>query len=64
MIVQIEILFDNECTKNVHRIPIYIQNVYKLHKTCTKFRLKTTRNLKCMFFVHTNNAQAIQILYN
>ena len=33
-IVQIKILFDNECTKNVHKIPPYIQKMYKLYKTC------------------------------
>ena len=27
--------------------------MYKLCKTCTKFRLKTAWNLKWMFFVHT-----------
>ena len=54
-IVQIKILFDNECTKNVHQIPTYIQKMYKLYKTCTKFILKKTWNLKYMFFVHTNN---------
>ena len=63
-IVQIKVLFDNECTKNVHQIPTYIQKMYKLYKTCTKFRLKTTWNLKCMFSVHTNNVQTIQNLYN
>ena len=40
-IVQIKILYDNECTKNVHQIPTYVQKMYKLQKTCTKFRLKT-----------------------
>ena len=54
-IVQIKILYDNECTKNVHHISTYIQKMYKLYKTCTKFRPKTAWNLKCMFFVHTNN---------
>ena len=32
------------------------------YKTCTKYRLKTTWNLKCMHFVHTNNVQTIQNL--
>ena len=27
-IVQIKILYDNECTKNVHHIPTYIQKMY------------------------------------
>ena len=40
-IVQIKILYDNECTKNVHHISTYIQKMYKLYKTCTKFRPKT-----------------------
>ena len=40
-IVQIKILYDNECKNNVHQIPTYIQKMYKLYKTCTKFRLKT-----------------------
>ena len=50
-IVQIKILYDNEFTKNVHQIPTYIQKMYKLDKTCTKFRLKTASDLKFMFFV-------------
>ena len=36
-----QILYDNECTENVHQIPTYIQKIYKLYKTCTKFRQKT-----------------------
>ena len=40
-IVQIKILYDNECTKNVLQIPTYIQKMYQLYKTCTKLRLKT-----------------------
>ena len=39
-IVQIKTLYDNECTKKVHQINTYIQKMYKLYKTCTKFRLK------------------------
>ena len=39
-IVQIKILYDNECTKNVHQILSYIQKTYKLYKTCTKCKLK------------------------
>ena len=39
-IVQIKILYDNQCTKNVHQIHRYIQKMYKLYKTFTKFRLK------------------------
>ena len=38
--VQIKILYDKECTRNVHQIPGYIQNIYKLYKTCTNFKLK------------------------
>ena len=63
-IAQIKILYDNECTKNVHQIPTYIQKIYKLYKTWTKLRPKTAWNLKFMFFVHTNNVQTIQNLYN
>ena len=62
-IVQIKILYDNECTKNVHHISTYIQKMYKLYKTCTKFRPKTAWNLKCIFLVHTNNVQTMQNLY-
>ena len=40
-IIQINILYDNECTKNAHQIPTYIQKMHKLYKTCEKFRLKT-----------------------
>ena len=40
-IMQIKILYDDECTKNVHQIPTYIQKMFNLYKTCTKFRLKT-----------------------
>ena len=32
-IVQIKILYDNECTKNVHQIPTYIKKMHKLYKT-------------------------------
>ena len=28
--------------KNVHQTPTYIQKMYKLYKTCSKFKLKTT----------------------
>ena len=63
-IVQIKILYDNECTSNTHQIPTCIYKVHKLYKTCTKFSLKTAWNLKCMFFVHTNNVQTKQNLYN
>ena len=41
-IVQIKILHDNECTKNVHQIATHIQKMYKLYKTYTKFIIKTT----------------------
>ena len=41
-IVQIKILYNNECTKNIHQIPTYMEKMYKLYKTCTGFRLKTT----------------------
>ena len=34
--------------------------MHKLYKTYRKFTLKTTLNLKCMFFVYTNNIQTIQ----
>ena len=40
-IVQIKILYDNECTKNVHQIPTFIQKMYKVYKTFTNFRLNT-----------------------
>ena len=40
-IVQIKTLCDNDCKRNVHQIPTYIQKMYKLYKTYTKFRLKT-----------------------
>ena len=54
-IVQIKIFYSNEYTKNVHQIPIYIY----IYKTCTKFRLKTVLNLKCIFF----NVQTMCKLY-
>ena len=59
-IVQIKISYDNECTKNVYHISTHTQKMYKLYKTCTKFQPKTACNLKCIFFVHTNNVQTIQ----
>ena len=40
-IVQINILYEKECTKYVHKIPSYIQKLYKLYKTGTNFKLKT-----------------------
>ena len=46
----------NECN--------YIQKMYKLYITCTKFRVKTALNLKCTLFVHTNNEETIQNPYN
>ena len=52
-IVQIKTLYDNECTRNIHQIPTYIQKKYTNYKTCTKFRPKTASNLKCLFFVQT-----------
>ena len=63
-IVQITILYDNECTKNLHQIPTYIQKMYTLYKICKKFRQKTTRNLKFIFFVYkqcTNYTKPIQL---
>ena len=43
-IVQIKILYDNECTKNVHQIPTYIkknaQTVQNLNKVQAKNGLK------------------------
>ena len=39
-IVQIKILYDNECTRNVHQLSTYIQKMYRLYKTCTKCKLK------------------------
>ena len=63
-VVQIKTLYDNECTKNEHHVSTYMQKMYKLYKTCTMFRPKTDCNLKCIFFVHTNNVQTIQNLYN
>ena len=56
-IVQIKVLYDNECTKKLHHISTCIQKMYKMYKTCTKFRPKMAWNLKCMFFVHTNIVQ-------
>ena len=38
---KIKILYNNECAKNVHQIPTYIQKMYKLYKTFKKLRLKT-----------------------
>ena len=56
--------------KNVHQIPTYMQKMYKLYKNCTKFRLKTAWNLKCMFFCtykqctnYTNPIQHAKPLY-
>ena len=57
--IKIKILYDNECTKNEHQIPTYIQKMYKLCKTQIKNGLKLE-----MFFVHTNNVQNIKNLYN
>ena len=48
-IAQIKILYDNECTKNVHTV----QNLYNV-------QTKNNWNLKCMFFVLTNNVQTMQ----
>ena len=33
-IVQIKILYDNECTKKLYHISAYIQKTYKMYKTC------------------------------
>ena len=64
-ILQIKILYDNECTRNVHQIPTYIQKLYKLHKICTKFRINTAWNLNCMFFCTdkqcTNYTKSIEL---
>ena len=40
--------------KKLHHISTYIQKMYKMYKTCTKFSPKKAWNLKCMFFAHTN----------
>ena len=40
-IVQINILYDNECAKKLHHISTYIKKMYKMYKTYTKFRPKT-----------------------
>ena len=61
-IVKVKTLYDDECTENVHQIQTYIQKIYRMYKICTKFRLKTTLNLKCMFFQHRNTVEKIQNL--
>ena len=50
--------------KSVHQTPTYTQKMYKLYKNCTKLRLKTAWNIKCTFFVHTNDAQTIKMYTN
>ena len=53
-IVQIKSLCYDECTKNIHQIPTCKQKMHKLHKTCTKFKLKTPAfKLKIFVFVHS-----------
>ena len=40
-IVQIKILYDNPMYKKCTQIPTYVQKLYKLYKTCTKFNPNT-----------------------
>ena len=40
-IEQIKNFYDNECTINVNQTPTYVRKMCKLHKTCTKSKLKT-----------------------
>ena len=60
-ILQIKSWCDNECTKNVHQIPMhvytkYVQTVQNCYKVQTK---NVCFYLKCMFFVHKNNVQTM-----
>ena len=34
---------------------LVLYKIYELYKTCKKFELKMASNLKCRFFVYTNN---------
>ena len=54
-------LYQKNCTETIQNV---YKNSRKLYKTCTKLRLKTTWNLKCIYFVHTSNVQTTQNLYN
>ena len=62
-IVQIKILYDQECTK------MYIKFL-QIYKKCTIYAklvyIYTKNNLKLeiISFIHANNVQAIQNLYN
>ena len=48
------------CTSNSH----ICTTMWKLYRTCTKFRLKAAWNLKCMLFVYTTqNVYTIQNVY-
>ena len=58
-IVEIKVLYDNECTRNLHQTPtqLYTKNVQNV-QNLYKFKLKTAQNLKCMY----NYTKCIQML--
>ena len=70
-VVQIKILYDNKCARNVHQITAYVQTVQNLYKVQTKNSLKLEMYLfckfnwngLCMFFVPTYNIQTVQNVY-
>ena len=59
-IVQIKILYDNECTKNVHQIPSYIQE-NKWYKVQTKNDLKFEMYAFCTYKQSTNYTKSIKL---
>ena len=59
-IVQIKILYDNECTRNVHQFPTYMQKMYKLYKT--KNSLKLEMYVFCTYTQCMNYTKYIHML--
>ena len=67
-IVQIKILYDNECTKNVHQIPSYIQEnkqnksfLQNLYNVQTKNDLKLEMYAFCTYKQYTNYTKSIKL---
>ena len=64
-IVQIKILYDNECTKNVHTKNVcflYIQTMCKVYKTHTTSKLKRPLHVFCTYTQCTNYTKCMQML--
>ena len=64
-IVQIKILYDNDCKSNKHEIPTYIPKMYKtvqnLYKVPTKSNLKLDMYVFCTYKQCKKYAKPVQL---